>query len=346
MKSSPVARFIAGAAATAALLAPGADLLAAPPPQPAADDVQKITAAMPTAAPATPKKPRRVLVYSATGGFYHGAIPWGNRCLEIMGEKTGAFAAVVSNDPDNFLPDRLAAFDAVVLNNTTGELLVPAKPKPPAKPDRTRFKSDAEFAGAEAKWQEQQAAFEKEMATFKPPPDRSAELRPALLAWLRGGKGVVGIHAATDCSYDWPEYGEMIGGWFSGHPWNEEVAIKNDDPANPINAAFDGQGFKVADEIYQFMRGDVYSRQHQRVLLSLDMTATSPQGKRPDNDYAVSWLKRYGGGRVFYCSLGHRNDIFWNPQILAHYLAGIQWALGDLDGVNEAPNPLPATATP
>ncbi len=33
------------------------------------------------------------------------------------------------------------------------------------------------------------------------------------------GKGFVGIHAALDTNYKWPEYGEMIGGWFDQHPW-------------------------------------------------------------------------------------------------------------------------------
>ena len=52
---------------------------------------------------------------------------------------------------------------------------------------------------------------------------------------------------------------------------------------------------------------------------------------RPDGDYAVSWIHNYGKGRVFYTVLGHTAADFWNPPILAHFLAGIQYALGDLD---------------
>ena len=54
------------------------------------------------------------------------------------------------------------------------------------------------------------------------------------------------------------------------------------------------------------------------------------KGKRKDGLYPVSWIATYGKGRTFYCSLGHRDEIFWNPMILKHYLAGIQYALGDL----------------
>jgi type 1 glutamine amidotransferase len=45
----------------------------------------------------------------------------------------------------------------------------------------------------------------------------------------------------------------------------------------------------------------------------------------------VSWIREEGSGRVFYSSLGHRFEIFTDAAILHHWLAGIQYALGDLD---------------
>lgn len=161
-------------------------------------------------------------------------------------------------------------------------------------------------------------------------------LKESLLSFVRAGGGLVGIHAATDCFYEWPEFGELMGGYFDGHPWNEEVALKIDEPGHPLVSMFNAP-FKIADEIYQFRAP--YSRARLRVLLSLDTTATdmTKKGiKRDDGDFAVSWVRNYGRGRVFYCSLGHRHDIFWNSKVLEHYLAGIQFALGDL----------PALATP
>jgi hypothetical protein len=249
-------------------------------------DVQKITAAMPDKAPARPAKPRKLLVFNLTKGFHHGSIPYGSKALEIMGQKTGAFETTVSDDPAVFKPGSLKAFDAVCLNNCTGDL----------------FTDD--------------------------------ESKASLLAFVKGGKGLIGIHASTDCFYKWREFGEMTGGYFDGHPWNEEVGIKIDDPASPITKAFGGEGFMVKDEIYQFGPGnagwEAYSRDRLHVLLSLDMTKTKDKGKRADKDYAVAWIHDYGKGRAFYCSLGHYNEIFWTPKLLEFYLAGIQFALGDL----------------
>jgi len=163
------------------------------------------------------------------------------------------------------------------------------------------------------------------------------ELRQGLLEFVRGGGGLVGIHAATDCFYQWAEFGEMMGGYFDGHPWNEEVALRIDDPGHPVALAFDGRPLRVADEIYQFR--DPYSRARLRVLTSLDPAGTDmtkPGRKRADGDYAVSWVREFGKGRVFYLSLGHRDEIFRNPTVLRHLLAGIQYVMGDL----------PADATP
>jgi hypothetical protein len=68
----------------------------------------------------------------------------------------------------------------------------------------------------------------------------------------------------------------------------------------------------------------------ERVLLRLDLSKTPDPGKRADRDYVVSWINHYGKGRVFYCSLGHQANVYANPHVLQHYLAGIQWAIGDL----------------
>ncbi|MBM4082807.1 MAG: ThuA domain-containing protein, partial [Planctomycetes bacterium] len=162
---------------------------------------------------------------------------------------------------------------------------------------------------------------------------RDERAKKSLLDFVAGGKGIVGIHAATDAQYQqWADYGKLMGGYFSGHPWNEVVTVKIDDPGHPVNAAFQGKSFEVADEIYQFK--DPYSREALRVLLSLDTAKTKMDKgdkiRRTDGDFAVSWVRSYGKGRVFYCSLGHRNEIFWNPTVLQHYLDGIQFAFGDL----------------
>jgi hypothetical protein len=308
-----------------------------------ADEMQKIEAACPKTAPAKPAKARKILVYSHCNGFNHApAIERGKIVLAMMGEKTGAYTAVISDDLSNFLPENIKQFDLVVLNNTTGELFAASKPKQPKQPDAKKITDAAKLAAAEKKYAADLARYEEALKALESAgkPD-TAKLRESFMSWVKGGGAVFGIHAATDCSYSWQEFGEMMGGWFSGHPWNCEVGVRNDDPTNPVNAAFDGKGFKIADEIYTVNKGDIYSREKQRLLLSIDPAVTdTKKAGRADGDVGVSWIKMWGKGRMFYCSLGHHNEIFATPAVLGHYLAGMQWAMGDLQNVDATPKPL------
>lgn len=258
---------------------------------PSADEVQRMRAAMPAEAIVRPAKPRKLLVLSLCQGFKHSSIPYWARTLEIMGDKTGAFTVTLSEDLNDLNAQNLADFDAVCLNNTTG---------------------------------------------LKLSPDATPELCEALMNFVKGGKGIVGIHAATDNFNKWPEAQEMMGGTFTGHPWGGggTWAIKIDAPDHPLMAPFHGQGFKIKDEIYR-TDPPLYSRKKQLVLMSLDMsdptTRNAPGVREGDEDTGIAWVKRWGKGRVFYCSLGHDHAVTWNPPVLAHYLRGIQFALGDLE---------------
>ena len=256
-----------------------------------AEEIPKMEAAMPDKAPATPKKARKLLVYNLAKGFVHDAIPLGAKTWETMGKKTGAFAAGAPTIPRCSRRTSCAEFDAVMMNNTTGDCL----PKP--------------------------------------------EQQKALLDFVKSGKGIAGVHSATDAMYKCAEYGAMMGGYFMGHPFSQ-ITVKVDDPASPINAMFGGKGFDFADEIYTFR--DPYSREKLHVLLSVDWEK-SPKAQaaaekalaskrwkgRPDNDFAISWIHKYGQGRVFYSALGHWHQTYYNPTILQHFLAGLQdlrWA--------------------
>ncbi len=172
--------------------------------------------------------------------------------------------------------------------------------------------------------------------------------RRALLDFVASGKGLAGLHAATDNFPTWPEGQALIGGVFHNHPWNggDVSAVKIDEPAHILNSAFAGRGFWIREELYQIT--GPYGRDRQRVLLSLDMSrsenARPPEKiKRIDNDFPISWIKTHGAGRVFYSSLGHNKDIFSTPELLQHFLDGLQFALGDLtaDAVPSASLPKP-----
>lgn len=155
------------------------------------------------------------------------------------------------------------------------------------------------------------------------------EQKKSLLAFVHDeGKGFIGIHSATDTFYQWPEYGEMIGGWFDHHPWNTfEAPIIVEDRDHPATKHMP-PAFTTRDEIYQFKN---YSRDKIRVLMRLDenkLDLTNPRVRRTDKDFAVTWVKPYGKGRVFYSTLGHVEEAYDNPMIKQMYVEGIKWALG------------------
>jgi len=250
------------------------------------DEEAKMRSAMPDKPVVKPARPRTMLVFSLCNGFKHKSIPYWDKALGIMAEKTGAFTVEYSVDMAVFTPESLSRFDAVCLNNTT----------------KLTFTDDQ---------------------------------KKALMDFIKGGKGIVGIHAATDNFDDWPEASEMMGGTFTGHPWGHTGtwAIKIDDPNHPLTVPFGGKGFSISDEIYR-TAPPYYSRAKQRVLMSLDMSdeaTKTAKGITPqDSDTGISWIKRYGKGRLFYCSLGHNYPLTWTTPVLEHYLAGIQYAMGDL----------------
>lgn len=280
-------------------------LTAADRKEPTPAEIQKMRDAAPKEPRVKPQKSRRLLVYSVSWGYWHDSIPYGAKAAQILGEKTGAFDAVVSDDPRMFEADSLKQFDAILFNNTNNEIFLP-----------------------------------EDMAKLSPEQRAEAQHRDELykknlVVFLQQGGGLAVIHAGVASFREWPEYGNIIGARFTNHPWNSgsTVALKVDEPDHPLAAAFKDPrfAFSVRDEIYQV--GDPYSREKLRVLLSIDTAKTNMrvQGiERKDGDFAMSWIKTYGTGRVFYNAFGHDHDIFWNPVILQHWLDGIQYVLGDL----------------
>ena len=256
----------------------------------------KIEEALPEKAVVAPKRPRRLLIFDVNVGYPgHPSRFYANRAFERMGKKTGAFETVVSRDPSVFEPESLRRFDAVFLNNTVGNL-------------------------------------------FEDP-----ALRRSLLEFVCGGGGLLGVHGTSvaftqwpGAREDWPEFGVMLGGRGARHREpDEHVFVKLDCPEHPLNWPFPREGFEYRDEFFRVH--DPYSRDRVRVLLSIDtaktdLTPKDPRWKpeRDDDDYALAWVRSYGRGRVFYCTIAHNPRVFWDPQMLRFYLGAVQFALGDL----------------
>ena len=261
-----------------------------------ADDRRKIEAALPAQTFVKPRKPRKLLIFDLNVGYGgHGSIRTANLAFTLMGQKTGAFETVVSRDPAVFRPESLRQFDAVFFNNTVGNC-------------------------------------------FTDP-----ALRQSLVEFVYGGGGLMGVHGTSvaftqwpGAIEDWPEFGLMIGARGANHRANDErVFVKLDDPAHPVNQPFGGQGFEYRDEFFRVH--EPYSRDRVRVLLSIDTAKTDlKQGpaygnlERADNDFALAWVRNYGRGRTFYCTIAHNPYVFWDAKMLQFYLAAAQFVLGDL----------------
>ncbi len=258
----------------------------------------QISAAAPSQPVAKPRKARKVLVFGRVPTHPESVVCCFH-AMRAIARKSSAFEVVCSGDPALFLPENLTQFDAVVMNNTHERY--------PMRP------ADFDSLDGDEK---------KELV------EREVVLKKSLIDFVKGGKGIVGIHGAVAGNVQWPEYLEMLNGSYGGH-FSETVAIAPVVSDHPICQPLRGKTFKVYDELYMFK--EPYDPKKVETLLALDLTKMNDPGRRPGKDYPVSWIRSYGKGRVFYCSLGHFASAYSSPEVMEHYLAGIQWAIGDLN---------------
>ena len=280
-------------------------------------------------------KPARLLVVTVTMGFRHGSIATAEPALEEIGRTSGLFHV-------DFL--RLPA----------GR---PAAPKPPKRSasvtDEAWAAEQAEFKAAQEQFQKDDGVWQKDLrAQFAKAfaPDSLALFDGVIFAsttgelpipdldgfldWIKSGKAFIGFHAATDTLKSSDAYCEMVGGYFAGHPWNAggEHAFVVHDPSHPVAAMFPAR-FRWKDEIYQY--DPRYKPENLRVLVSLDMAASTP--KEPWH-VPVAWVREYGKGRVFATNFGHNDATWTDPMFRRHMQTGIAWALGRIEGT-ATPNP-------
>ncbi|WP_156891524.1 ThuA domain-containing protein [Agromyces subbeticus] len=148
----------------------------------------------------------------------------------------------------------------------------------------------------------------------------------AFEAYIEGGGGYAGIHAASDTEYDWPWYGELVGAYFASHPNgtpNADVNVQDHDHQSTEDLP---RTWNRDDEWYNYQanpRGDVH------VLATLDEKTYGGGSMAPD--HPIAWCQDFGAGRSWYTGGGHTNASFSDPMFLDHVLGGIQTAAGVVD---------------
>jgi type 1 glutamine amidotransferase len=259
--------------------------------------------------------PKKVLIVSVTKGFRHSSIPTAEKILAELGQKSGLYtvdyARVEPSDPEFKGAD--------------------------GKPDNAKV--DAAITHVLAEKMSSSALKNYDAVIFAnttgdlPLPDKQA-----FLDWIKSGKAFIGTHSATD-TFDHHQpldpYTEMIGGEFRHHDAQAQVDCLNQDPKHPACKDLP-QSWHLKDEIY-LLNGYDQTKVHELLVLDKE-----PNTKEPGH-FPIAWCKMYGKGRVFYTSLGHREDV-WDPDTppkfkrenpkevseayQKHILGGIKWALG------------------
>jgi type 1 glutamine amidotransferase len=262
--------------------------------------------------------PKKILVVTTTTGYRHSSIPTLEKVIAQLGRDSGDFTVDFVEQP-------------------------PGKPGNVAK--QATDEEKAAFKTAEDQWEQSLKTALKKLSPDSlqnydgvvfasttgdlPIPDPQG-----FLDWIKAGHAFIGIHAASDTFHGWPGYIDMIGGEFDHHGPQVSVECLNQDPTNPATVQLGKSWTITQEEIYQFKN---YNPANVHELLVLDRNPQTGVG----GHFPVSWCKSYGTGRVFYTSIGHREDIIDadpdlkdrknSPDISrayqAHILGGIEWAL-------------------
>jgi type 1 glutamine amidotransferase len=147
----------------------------------------------------------------------------------------------------------------------------------------------------------------------------TTDQRIALIDFVSGGRGFIGVHSATDTLYEWPDYGRLIGAYFREHPWTERADIVVEDQSHPATAGLERR-FSLLEEFYTFQENP---RGRVQVLLRLDAASVGAAG-----DYPLAWAHTFGSGRVYYNALGHFPETWSDARFLRQLAGAIRWAAG------------------
>ena len=142
------------------------------------------------------------------------------------------------------------------------------------------------------------------------------EQKNAIVAFVSGGKGFLGVHSASDTLYEWADYGRLVGAYFKEHPWTQQGTVVIEDPSHPATAGL-GDRFALTEEFYTFRENP---RPRVQVLLRLDAASVGATG-----DYPLAWAHSFGGGRAYYNALGHFASTWTDSRFQRQLTGAIRW---------------------
>ena len=145
----------------------------------------------------------------------------------------------------------------------------------------------------------------------------------AFKKYIQAGGGFMGIHAATDCEYNWPWYGNLVGAYFGGHPSQQTATLTITDKKNLSTKHLPDPWIRK-DEWYSFK----WVAEGLNVLITIDEKSYDLGKIKPMGHHPMAWYHAYDGGRAFYTELGHTDESFADPLYLQHVLQGIGYAMG------------------
>ncbi|MDG1573169.1 ThuA domain-containing protein [Robiginitalea sp. M366] len=251
---------------------------------------------------------QRILIFSLATGYQHWAIPHTEAVVRILVKRSGVATCTTTRDIGYFEADQLAGFDAVVLNNTC-----------PERDYRDMFydvfRKDSTLSESERR-------------------ARAASLEANLIDYVRKGGGLVLLHGGTTMQLNSMAFSEMTGGSFDYHPPQQPMTLRVADPQHNITTPFSSGSFTLIDEPYFFK--NAYAQKAFKPLLAMD-AGTLTGVKQPVTDPVryVSWIKRFGKGRVFVSAPSHNAQAFENPEFLAFLLQGMRYTLGQISANDE-----------
>lgn len=277
--------------------------------------IASLAAAVLLAAPAYAEN-KRLLLVTHSGGFVHGSVAEAEKVLKEVGPKNGFDVTCwrFTGDPDAKDKNGKTAL-AAYSDKFRGPTKLPVEKEHIGRINKDTLKN-----------------FDAVLFFTTGNPLTKEELAD-LREWVKAGGALTGTHCATDTQYTDTVYGDLIGAYFKTHPPGlQKIKVKVEDPKHPAAAGFT-DGMDYEDEMYIF-RDAPYSREKLHIIFSIqpETFKIDPKIARADGDYAVSWCREEGKGKVFYTSFGHAPKVWQDEKFQKHLFGGLKWATGQAPG--------------